>query len=324
MIGNNGVSLKMCVLIIIICVCASFVAGVFFRKSRHIPFVASSELYSIGIYKGNSPFTLEPVPEANNPVLTAKHVTDVRALYVADPFMANEKGAWYMFFEVLNADTDQGDIGLAVSPNAVDWEYKQIVLDEPYHLSYPYVFKWKNEYYMIPETVATYSIRLYKAVEFPTKWSFVTTLLRGNYFDSSIFHHNELWWIFAPDRNDILHLFYSADLIGPWAEHPKSPVVFGNPHFARPAGRVIVSDGKVFRFAQDCEPVYGHQVYAFEITELTTKGYAERAITGNPILKPTGHGWNGQHMHHVDCHKIKENQWLACVDGRGKHFRIGH
>ena len=32
-----------------------------------------------------------------------------------------------------------------------------------------YVFKWKNEYYMIPETYQASSVRLYKAIDFPAQ-----------------------------------------------------------------------------------------------------------------------------------------------------------
>ena len=47
-------------------------------------------------------------------------------------------------------------------------------------MSYPQVFKWGDEFYMVPETVAAYEVRLYKALEFPFKWVFVKTLMKGN------------------------------------------------------------------------------------------------------------------------------------------------
>src|SRR5262245_13276304 len=69
-------------------------------------------------------------------------------------------------------------------------------------------------------------------------------------------------------HNDTLRLFYSEDLLGPWVEHPKSPIVSGKPHIARPGGRVIVSGDRVIRYAQDDTPRYGNQVWAFEIVRL--------------------------------------------------------
>ena len=117
---------------------------------------------------------------------------------VADPFMLKANGTWYMFFEVMNEQSGRGEIGLAVSQDAFQWRYQQIVLREPFHLSYPYVFEWQNTYYMVPESYQAKSVRLYKAMEFPTRWTLVTTLLDGDDFiDPTIFHFNNHWWLFA-------------------------------------------------------------------------------------------------------------------------------
>lgn len=222
-----------------------------------------------------------------------------------------------MFFEVRNAYTNHGDIGLATSYDGLNFTYKQIVLDEAYHLSYPYVFKWEDEFYMIPESHQAYSIRLYKALDFPTQWSFIGTLLYGDCRDSSIFRYDGRWWIFTTDRssNDVLRLYYADDLMGPWTEHPESPIIIGDANIARPGGRVIISDHRIVRFTQDDVPTYGNQVRAFEITELTNISYEEKEVTENPILEASGTGWNAKGMHHIDPHQIDKNKWIACVDG---------
>ena len=44
-------------------------------------------------------------------------------------------------------------------------------------------------------------------------------------------------------------------------------------------GKVITYKGKPYRFTQDCEPYYGIQIFAFEITELTEKTYAEKIVS---------------------------------------------
>src|SRR5205807_6639247 len=109
--------------------------------------------WSIGIYVGDSPFHFLPVAGIENPVLTQLDVSDIPASFIADPFMIQAGDAWYMFFEAKNAMTRKGEIGLAVSKDGLNWSYKQIVLAEPFHLSYPYVFESEGEYYMIPETL---------------------------------------------------------------------------------------------------------------------------------------------------------------------------
>ncbi|MBW4688347.1 MAG: hypothetical protein KME40_25465 [Komarekiella atlantica HA4396-MV6] len=281
--------------------------------------------WSIGIYTGESLLDLTSTENIKNPVLTAKDVTDVTADFVADPFMVRHNDTWYMFFEVLNSLNNRGEIGLAISNDGFNWDYQQIVIKEPFHLSYPYVFKLQNEYYMIPESYEANSIRLYKAIDFPTKWTFVKTLIDGrDYVDSSVFNFHERWWMFtSSSQSNILRLYYADDLMGHWIEHPQSPVIRNNLNIARPGGRVVVYDGQIFRYTQDDEHLYGNQVRAFEITHLTTTTYEEKEVRENPILKPSGFGWNKTGMHNIDPHQITKDKWIACVDGYQIVFVLG-
>lgn len=320
----------------IILLCTS-IAGVLFiggliigstiDNPSHLPFVKRKTLeWSIGIYTGPSPLDLSD-GEIKNPVLTHKDVVDARARFVADPFMIFENDMWYMFFEVLNIDSNQGDIAFATSKDGKNWIYRQICVNEDFHLSYPYIFKWQGEFYMIPESRKKKSIRLYKANAFPTEWSYVKDLIRGRDFkDSSIFRHDNKWWMFTETNPnftfDTLRLYFSDKLAGPWQEHPQSPVINGNANIARPGGRIIHFENQPIRFAQDADPVYGKLVRAFTITRLTTMSYDEKEVNKNPILIPSGSGWNAFRMHHVDPHKIGHQKWIACVDARGEHFDL--
>src|SRR5262249_47062461 len=227
------------------------------------------DVWSIGIYLGESPLRLAPPENVQNPVLTRDDVSDVPAVLVADPFLLQAGGTWHMFFEVLNWRADKREIRLATRENGLNWRYRQIVLSEPFHLSYPYVFEWADNFYMIPECHQTGSIRLYRALEFPAQWSLEATLFKGSYFaDPSIFRLHDKWWLFVetnPDQeHDTLRLYYADDLRGPWFEHPKSPVIEANPHVSRPGGRVLVLGDSVIRYAQDCYPRYGTSLRAFE------------------------------------------------------------
>lgn len=275
-------------------------------------------MWSIGIYDGKSPFHLAAADAVNNPVLTRQHVSDVPAKFVADPFMVRVDGVWHMFFEVMNEETNKGEIGLAVSRNARDWDYQRIVLTEPFHLSYPYVFEWNGEHYMIPETLQAGCVSLYKAQVFPTRWSYVGSLIPGPCADPSIFEFAGKWWMFVcstPYEHDVLRLYFATELLGTWSEHPASPIVAGDKRRARPAGRVLVWNDKIVRFSQDCIPEYGTQVRAFEISDLTTRRYVEAEEMNSPILAGSGNGWNAIGMHHVDPHWLPDGRWIACVDG---------
>ena len=188
---------------------------------------------------------------------------------------------------------------------------------EPFHLSYPCVFNWQNSYFMTLETLAEEAIWLYQAVSFPEGWRKVAKLVSGVYADPTIFQLEGKWWMFAcgsPWRHDTLSLFWADDLLGPWHEHPQNPIVRDNASGARPGGRPVVWRGKLYRFAQDCVPVYGTGVRAFEIDELTPDVYREHEVAESPILGP-GESWNRTGMHHVDPHQISETRWIASVDG---------
>lgn len=228
-----------------------------------------------------------------------------------------------MFFEILNRETNQGDIGFAESTDGKHWEYQKVIIDEPFHLSYPYVFEWEDNYYLIPESNKDLSVRLYKAVSFPDKWEYIGNLMTGyRYVDPSIFHHNDKWWLFVTTpESDVLNLYFSNTLLGDWKPHPSNPIVKFDKNIARPGGRVFIYDGRIFRLTQDDYPRYGIQVFAFEITELTEESYSEKIVSENPIVAMTGEGWNAAGMHHVDLVQI-ENGWIAVDEERNKKDKI--
>jgi hypothetical protein len=274
-------------------------------------------VFAIGIYTGSSPLTLEP---AAAPVLTRDDVSDVPASYVADPFLLRSRGRWHMFFEVYNWRARKGEFGLATSDDGLRWRYEQIVLAEEFHLSYPYVFEWAGEHWLVPESFQAQSVRLYRADPFPLRWSYAATLIEAPYIvDASPFRFGGRWWLFAdasPSHgHDTLRLYGADELTGPWVEHPASPVVAGDPGRARPAGRVLVDEGRVIRLAQDCSQAYGSSVRAFEVTELAETGYAERELEPSPLLAGSGSGWNAGGMHHLDAQRLPAGGWLAAVDG---------
>ena len=248
-------------------------------------------------------------------------VTDVVASFVADPFLIRHDGAWYMFFEILEERRHKGSIGVAVSTDGVRWRYDGIVLRERGHLSFPYVFCWQGDYYMVPETLARRSVLLYRAARFPDRWKRVAVLFSGVGADPTPFEFDGRWWMFScptPKENDTLRLHVADTLLGPWREHPQSPVVAGDSRIARAAGRVIAWEGRLLRFAQDCHRYYGTAVRAFEITELTPERYRERPAREAPILAAGDQTWNAAGMHHVDAHVLPDGTWLAAVDGRAR------
>ena len=289
------------------------------RAGRRPPLSDLPESWAIGLFCGPSPVALAPHPGVRNPVLTRRDVTDRAASFVADPFLQRVSDQWYMFFELKDYEREKGVIALARSDDSLVWSYEGVVLEEPYHLSYPYVFAAGGDHFMVPETLDAGAVRLYRATAFPTRWEHIADLVPGRHADPSIFEADGTWWVFtcsAPFRHDTLRLFGADCLSGPWREHPESPVRQNDPRRARPAGRVVRAGGDLFRFAQDCRPRYGTSVRAFEITVLSRHRYQEVELAGGPVLSPGPPGWQGAGMHHVDALRCAAGGWLACVDGR--------
>jgi hypothetical protein len=282
------------------------------------------EEWSIGIYKmiyEKEGFKLFDYKTVKNPALTAKNLKDKKVRYVADPFIVSKNGTYYIFFEVLR--NEKGIIGLAVSKDCRKWEYKMTVLEEPFHLSYPFIVNWGGEYYMLPESYGTNSVRLYKALEFPFKWEFLKTLLENKDFaDPTILLYQDKLWLFVSNASSVnLYLYYADTLEGPWKEHPKSPIIKNDPTKARPAGNTICIGNRLIRIAQNDYPYYGNSIRAFEITKLNTQEYCEKELAESPLLKASGQGWNKDGMHHLSVCRLGENEWIVAVDGKSMNKR---
>ena len=277
-----------------------------------------TDLVDRALCRAVSAVTLAPDPQVTNPVLTAEDVTDVPAEFVADPFMIRVDGRWHLFFELFHAELAKGLIALATSSDTRTWEYHGVVLDEPFHLSYPHVFTWDDDIYMIPETLALGGIALYRAEPFPTRWRRIDTLIQGEFADPTPFRHGEDWWLFASKlepRCNTLQLFHAASLTSRWSEHPASPVIVGDARRARPAGRVVSSGGSLIRFAQDGIPHYGQAVRASRYS------HSRRPLIRNGSHRPRL-SWRlaissgtEDSVHHVDAHEVLPGRWIACVDG---------
>lgn len=297
-------------------------AGRFLHPRRPEDVSWDRRRWGVGIFAGPSPTTLKPMPGVRNPVLTHDDVTDVDATVIADPFLCSASPReHYLFFEAYDRARKSGVLAVATSPDFRTWTYQRMILAEPFHLSFPYVFEWNGAHYMVPESWKAGAVYLYRATHFPYEWTRQAALLTGEYLvDPALFHHDGRWWMFVETNpaktGETLRLYHSAALEGPFEEHPRSPIVDGDPATSRPAGRVVQSNGHLMRFAQRCFPTYGMDVSAFEITELTERTYAERPAASGPVLRAAGWGhWNRFGMHHLDAHRQPDGSWVAAVDG---------
>ena len=79
--------------------------------------------WSIGIFQGESVFNLSDPINISNPIISASDVTDCDAYFVADPFLYISDSTFYLFFEILNKSSNQGDIGYAISQDLINGKW---------------------------------------------------------------------------------------------------------------------------------------------------------------------------------------------------------
>jgi hypothetical protein len=201
----------------------------------------------------------------------------------ADPFVWNRDGKYYLFLEEVPYSTHRGRIICLTLDKELNIESNQVVLEKPYHLSYPFIFEYKSQFYIIPETGGNKRIELYRCVQFPHQWEFEKSLMDDiSALDVTLLEAHGKWWLFTyvPQKSktkwDTLHLFYSDNpLSDQWTPHPKNPIV-NDIHSARPAGRIFLEDGRLIRPAQDSSARYGFGVTFSEIITLSETDYVER------------------------------------------------
>jgi hypothetical protein len=273
--------------------------------------------WSVSVLHAASPLDLASSQVRRVPVIDEVDLHRHGLTLAADPFAVRRAGVWSLFVEVLPRGSRSADIAVLTSPDLDDWTYRGTVLHEPFHLSYPRVVADRDEIYLVPECYATTSVRAYRAVDFPHRWELAATLLRGRPFkDATPFRHGDHWFLLvetSEHTHDQLCLYVAERLLGPWHEHPASPIVTADARLARPAGAPVEVGGQLVRFAQDCATRYGRAVRAVEILELTPTTYRERLLP-DEVIGADGTGWHAGGAHHVDAHRV-EHGWICFVDG---------
>jgi hypothetical protein len=306
------------------CFAVGIYVGWRYKDINALPFLACGE-WAIGIYTGPNPFELTPASGMEQPVLGPDEVTDGPARQQADPFMVYEQGLWYLFFEVVHARTNQGDLAFCHQRGRFELElpaenYRRTpasLLSVRFQVAGGVLHDSRVER-------GTRGISL-QSNEIPfgmdTGWQ-DSEQNRGR-SDLFFVYRDSCWLYLASLSRGGLMLFFANDPRGPWTEHPQSPIIRGDMNTASPAGRVTEFEGKLYRYAMDCDPDYGNAVRVFEINELNTTGYRETEIRQSPILKGSGEGWNSHRMHHCDPHKLDNGTWMASVDGWKKVVQFG-
>ena len=234
----------------------------------------------------------------------------------ADPFIVFEDGNYYIFFEEMSYKENKGHISVGV----LDLEEKKlkgkkIILNKKYHLSYPFIFKEKDKWYMIPESSANKTIDLYEAVEFPYIWKFNKTLLKDiDASDTTILKRDDIWYLFTSEsvpgitQNDELSIFKSENFFEKDFKKISKIPILSDARCARMGGDFFKENGKLYRPSQDCSKRYGYKLNINLITCLEDNNYKEEII--KKLEHPKG------------IHCIAMHTYNSCEDIEVADFKI--
>ncbi len=202
--------------------------------------------------------------------------------YWGDPFVMQRGDCYYVFIEEKLYETGLGRIACLMLDGQGKLMEQQVVLERPYHLSYPFLLEQGDELYMIPESAANRTVELYRCIHFPDRWEFVKNLMSDLYaVDTTLLEHEGKYWMFtnvkAPGGSslDTLYLYHAKDLLADkWQAHPRNPIVH-DIRSARPGGRILAERGQLIRPSQDSSKRYGYALKFNRITALSESEYAE-------------------------------------------------
>lgn len=198
--------------------------------------------------------------------------------FYADPFLLEEDGRTWVFFEDFDYETERGRISCAEVKEAGIGDPVP-VLERPYHLSYPCIFRDAGALYMIPESGSNATVELYRCIRFPDLWEAEKELFKGKAVDTTVWMEDGLYWFFVTLQEPRgfgtqLWLFHASTLTGEWTRHPANPIST-DVRTSRGGGAIFRDNGKLYRPSQDCSKHYGYSITFNEIVILNRFEYRE-------------------------------------------------
>lgn len=226
-------------------------------------------------------------------------VKNTKQYWFADPMIVSEGENIFLFCEAYDRKEEKGVIGYFELRNDVFSEFK-VIISENYHLSYPCVFKYLNQYYMIPESSENNTLDLYKSNQFPDQWEKCGTLLKGERLvDSTVFRYNNKYYLYSYlDAPSYLARIYEFNIEKRELKLVKNINYDFNE--GRGAGYVFKYKDKWIRPVQDCKEIYGKTVFFREVS-LETDEQEKIVSKINAELVKIDHNVFADRIHTYSC-----------------------
>lgn len=221
--------------------------------------------------------------DMNNTLYRFKNLSPQKDRFWADPCAIKAGDRYYIFLEEYLNKTAKGHISVVELDRKGVVSGPTTVLERDYHLSYPFVFEWNNDYYMVPESAGNKTIELYRCTSFPFEWKLEKVLMTDiRAKDATLAEVDGTWWMFVSIAEhsipDELYLFSAESPLGPWTPHPRNPVK-SDVRGSRPAGGLFNWNGELYRPAQDSSGRYGYAISINKVTKLDGEGFREEHVS---------------------------------------------
>lgn len=205
--------------------------------------------------------------------------------YLADPFVIRRDNRDYCFVEDFDCTTQRGAISV-YELGASGATRLGFAIEEPFHLSFPFLFEYAGALFMCPESSAHRDIRIYRCVDFPLRWQLEKVVNTDvDAVDTMFVKHQDRWWMLTnmdpAQTGEVCSELYvfSADspFADAWVPHAGNPVIF-DAAYARNGG-LLTDGGKIFRVSQrQGFDRYGQGAQINQIVTMTDTEYVERCI----------------------------------------------
>lgn len=231
-------------------------------------------------------YNLEEFATISSDLSHFKKITPPKDRFWADPHIIKKNDKYYIFIEELIYSNNKGFISVIEMDKNGNYSSPVKVLEESYHLSFPFIIEDEGDVYMIPESKENKNIQLYKCIDFPYTWKLEKVLIDNVMaVDSVVFYRNGKYWLFTnivknkgASANDELFLYWSDNLVSNhWISHPENPII-SDVKSARMAGGLFSHNRNLYRPSQNCSKHYGYGMKINQVLEINDTKYIEKTV----------------------------------------------
>jgi hypothetical protein len=221
--------------------------------------------------------------------ISIREITDSTFNY-ADPFIwfDNANNPW-IICESWSKESNKANISISKLPTQAEEASFSVIIDEPFHLSFPFVFEYHGSTFILPQSATGSELRFYKNETNQLHWNYSFSInLPIPLVDVICICVEEVWWLIGSAKDPIrniknrLFAFYASELNGKTLvkSHRNNPILWSD--FGGRNGGVFEIADKIYRVGQfEGSDIYGFDFKEYEILELTLDIFQQMPLVGS-------------------------------------------